>query len=285
MVNSIIYRPGTVQTDYQVGELNVHVFENTMGVQSMVTEEHTVFMLDAPVTTTDIWEGERLAQRRWEPGDIIFLPANTEVQAPYVSNQYKETAVRVPHSVFRNALRFDFAEDEIELRYAIVPRERTVGTVPMLREIARLKQPPKILVEAATTAICACIACTLSSHVKKRLELLEKETKSPPKSKIQRAIEFIEIHHAEPITLGDMAAAAAMSTFHFSRTFKSATGTSPMRYLWNRRVSQAKHMLANSDLSVVCVGMACGFSSASHFASAFKQATGVSPSQFRRSIN
>jgi AraC family transcriptional regulator len=45
--------------------------------------------------------------------------------------------------------------------------------------------------------------------------------------RLQHAIDLVEARLAEDISLEDLAGAAAMSPFHFSRSFKHVTGTTP----------------------------------------------------------
>lgn len=87
---------------------------------------------------------------------------------------------------------------------------------------------------------------------------------------------------AKPITLADMAAAVALSEFHFSRAFKATTGMPPMRYLLQKRLRLGRKLLIETDMAIVDVAMACGFASHSHFASTFKRAEGLPPCEFRR---
>ena len=276
----IVYRPGTTRTDLQVGELNVHIFENTMGVQSSVTLEHSVFLLDSPVTTTDVWEGEKQPQHRWDTGDIIFVPAHTEVRAKFVSNTYSETMIRLPEPVFQAAISRDFDMAALDLRFLGIPSYEAYGMSRVVKQIAIHPDVPQILIEAATTALSASLACSLS---RRAAEVLRRPVHGLDQTRRERVLTFIDANLCQPITLADMANVAALSTHHFSRAFKRALGLSPVRYLWSRRVDLAKRMLHQADMPIGAVAMACGFSSQSHLTSAFKQATGLSPSEYRRS--
>lgn len=99
----------------------------------------------------------------------------------------------------------------------------------------------------------------------------------------QRVVEYIETHIGSPITLSDLASAAALSPHHFSRTFRKTFGMSPVRYVWSRRVDAAKRLIRCSALPLAAVAFSCGFSSQSHFTTAFREATGMTPSAYFRS--
>lgn len=88
----------------------------------------------------------------------------------------------------------------------------------------------------------------------------------------------------EKITIDQMAQIALMNRFHFIRSFKSAFGNSPYDYLTGLRISRAKQMLSNTQLSANDIGSNCGYSSASRFSAAFKMITGMTPSAYRQLI-
>lgn len=98
---------------------------------------------------------------------------------------------------------------------------------------------------------------------------------------MNKAIVYIEVNMSEPIRLQDIAGAAAFSPFHFSRTFKKATGFTPMRYVLICRVNAAKKMLMDPDMQQAEITYRCGFSSDSHLCTAFKSITGMTTTAWR----
>lgn len=100
--------------------------------------------------------------------------------------------------------------------------------------------------------------------------------------RLRNAIDFIEAHLAEPIGVTDIATAAGMSAFHFSRAFRLSTGAPPYAYLLDRRIAAAKLRLIEPGASLATIAQACGFNSPSQFSRMFKAATGHSPSEYRQ---
>ncbi|MDA7001708.1 helix-turn-helix domain-containing protein, partial [Agrobacterium salinitolerans] len=82
--------------------------------------------------------------------------------------------------------------------------------------------------------------------------------------------------------LAEIAEIAGMSAFHFSRLFKKATGLSPSRYFIRLRMTRAQQLLQETDLSIIRVGFAVGYSSPSHFSQVFRRETGLLPSHYRK---
>jgi AraC family transcriptional regulator len=96
--------------------------------------------------------------------------------------------------------------------------------------------------------------------------------------------DYIDAHLADDIALADLAAIAKLSPAHFCRAFKASVGMPPHRYQMQRRIEEAKILLAKPQLSILEVALACGFGFSSSFTKAFHKATGVTPSEFRRAL-
>jgi AraC-like DNA-binding protein len=99
---------------------------------------------------------------------------------------------------------------------------------------------------------------------------------------LRRARDLIDLRFAEPLDLGDLAAAAGFSRYHFARSFKEAFGETPGAYLSRRRVERAKDLLRSANLTVTEICMVVGFSSLGSFSSRFTELVGMSPSTYRR---
>ena len=85
------------------------------------------------------------------------------------------------------------------------------------------------------------------------------------------------------IFVSDLANECGLPTGAFLRAFRQSTGTSPHRWLLQRRVDHAKLLLRrNLQITLREVAMACGFASESHLARVFKNLTGVHPETWRR---
>ncbi|MBV8859187.1 MAG: helix-turn-helix transcriptional regulator [Acidobacteria bacterium] len=103
--------------------------------------------------------------------------------------------------------------------------------------------------------------------------------------RLRRVLSYIEENHERDLTLEDLAGEAAMSTFHFAREFKRATGTTPHQHLIKFRVERAKALLAESRLPLAEVGLRTGFSHQSHFTRLFRRLTGTTPQSYRVSMS
>jgi AraC-like DNA-binding protein len=98
---------------------------------------------------------------------------------------------------------------------------------------------------------------------------------------IQRSILFIRENYSRPIGLKDIAKSAAMSSSYFSGTFKKVTGMAPYNFLITIRIEKAVELLRETDMSVMDISLACGFTSLTSFNKAFKSLVGLSPTKYR----
>lgn len=82
--------------------------------------------------------------------------------------------------------------------------------------------------------------------------------------------------------VADLAAALGVTTTHLTRCCKQGCGKSALALLQDRRIFEARKLLAETDMPVSKVGAELGFTSAAYFTRAFQNLTGTSPSAFRR---
>ena len=100
---------------------------------------------------------------------------------------------------------------------------------------------------------------------------------------LQKVSEYVEAHLAEPLTLERLAALADLSSYHFGREFKAATGVSPLAIRSRSKIEQAKHMLLSTGEPVQEIVWAVGTrENISHLRRQFRRHVGVLPGELRR---
>jgi AraC-like DNA-binding protein/ligand-binding sensor protein len=109
--------------------------------------------------------------------------------------------------------------------------------------------------------------------------LVQRHNAEPPM--ITKAKAFIEQHHADDLSLGEVAKASNTSTFYFCKMFKKATGINFTDYLSRVRIEKAKNLLLNPNLRISEIAFEVGFQSLTHFNRVFKTVIGESPTEYR----
>ena len=99
---------------------------------------------------------------------------------------------------------------------------------------------------------------------------------------INNAIEYMENHLTDGITLADTAKHVNLSAFHFQRAFSLLTGMTPAEYLRKRRLSQAGADLLSGDVKVIDAALKYCYESPESFTKAFTRFHGVSPMQVKK---
>ena len=99
--------------------------------------------------------------------------------------------------------------------------------------------------------------------------------------RLRKAKDRMDREFDQPLDVPALARFAAMSTGHFSRSFKAAFGESPYSYLMTRRIERAKNLLRRGDVSVTDACFAVGCTSLGSFSSRFNEILGESPSAYR----
>lgn len=101
--------------------------------------------------------------------------------------------------------------------------------------------------------------------------------------RLNLALDHIDRHIGEDISLARLSAVACFSPYHFHRLFTALVGEPPAEYVRRLRLEKAAGLLANEPLRTVTeIALACGFSTSALFCRLFKARFGRSPTAWRR---
>lgn len=93
--------------------------------------------------------------------------------------------------------------------------------------------------------------------------------------------EWMHNQYHVPVTLDELAARFDISVRSLNRRFREATGRTPIQYLQQVRLDNAREMLRASNLSIAEVAFNAGFTDCSYFSAQFKKAMSLSPKAYR----
>lgn len=103
-----------------------------------------------------------------------------------------------------------------------------------------------------------------------------------PKETIVPALSLIHNEYANKLSVERLAGVCCMSVSSFLRAFKTATGTTPIRYLIEYRMSIADMLLQSTDKACEEIAVICGFDDPTYFNKLYKKTRGISPHKSRK---
>ncbi|MBA2781378.1 MAG: AraC family transcriptional regulator [Actinomycetota bacterium] len=93
---------------------------------------------------------------------------------------------------------------------------------------------------------------------------------------------FIEDHHAEPISLRDVARATNLSPGYLTTLVRRRTGRTVLEWIHERRMAEARRLLVETDESIERIGASVGYDDPIYFIRRFRGAHGATPASWRR---
>lgn len=101
---------------------------------------------------------------------------------------------------------------------------------------------------------------------------------------LKRIMSYIHNEYKEKITLQDMSMAGHISKRTCGNIFSKYLNQTPMEYLTNFRLRKSIELMKETDMTILEIGLAVGFSGASYYAETFRKCFGKSPAEYRRNL-
>ena len=123
-----------------------------------------------------------------------------------------------------------------------------------------------------------------SAYIESLFKSVGTKEKSKKRLQIEAAVNYINTHYAERITLDDLAELCELSTSYFCKLFKSEIGESFADYLTWVRMEKAIELLRDPKMKIYEISEEVGYSDVQYFNKVFRDTTGVSPSFYRNHL-
>ena len=178
-----------------------------------------------------------------------------------------------------------------DLRRVGAPRFQFVNVFrlrdPTIEQFARLfhlelNRAPHPVQELLIGSLAVALSAHLLRGYTNAVGIEARSSASTDLACLNRAIAYIEDHPDRAISLAELAGAAGVSRFHFSRLFRSKFGQTAMQYVERSRIERAKLLIMQAELSLADVAQVIGFADQSHFTRRFRRHEGRTPGQFAR---
>lgn len=100
------------------------------------------------------------------------------------------------------------------------------------------------------------------------------------RNKLGKVLAYIQEHLCEPIEIEALAHLVHLHPNYFIPYFKKIMGVTPMHYVQQKRMEEAKRLLTFTDSSIADIAEQLGMQLA-HFSRQFKSHAGISPTSYR----
>jgi two-component system response regulator YesN len=162
---------------------------------------------------------------------------------------------------------FEYAREGIRLGasdYLLKPTLESEDLIRVLDEIRQQLKPDR--------------RSTLLGHIR---ENTQDHEWGFHKRLVNKALDYMDEHYTEIITLQDVADHIAISKNYFSEIFKKVTGHNFIDHLIYLRLYRAQELLTTTSLKIYEIAELCGFNDVKYFSKLFRNKMNLSPADYR----
>lgn len=121
-------------------------------------------------------------------------------------------------------------------------------------------------------------------HISRKKGTSEIKSDSYISTEIELAQQYFDQHYSENINIEEYASSRGMSISWFIRNFKAHTGSTPLQYILNRRITNAQILLESTDYPISEISTIVGYDNQLYFSRLFTKQKGVSPRKYKELI-
>jgi len=222
------------------------------------------------------------------PGETVIVPGNVEMKIDFpeasVQNPTQCLALAIDHNKINDTLVFLNErypkEDELwklnHENYFFYNNTELATTInKLIRECMSYSVTKDALADLALQELLIRIIQTQTA------QRVNEETTVDTNSTIYTITEYIRENITSSINLKELSNKACMSTTSFYRYFKRELGMSPIEFILNEKIKQAKKLLKNPGIQINEVCFMSGFEDCNYFIRLFKKHEGITPKQYQ----
>lgn len=222
-------------------------------------------------------DSDRLRDFSESPSWVHYHPVGSEVYIALPDNRSECLSINLCPSI-RQAVLEDYGLDQ-----DLLTTSRRLPPTPEILEFAQLarryilgEQHSQLVMESLGMLGCSILVNQVSD------KNLVPQTAALAEKKLQLIFDFVEANLDQNIGLDDLASHCGLTSFHFARSFKVSTGSTPHQFILERRVARARAKLLHGQQSLAEIALEVGFSSQAHMTGVFRKSLGVTPGRYRK---
>jgi AraC-like DNA-binding protein len=225
------------------------------------------------------------------PGESVIVPGNEEMVI-----DFPEARADNPTQCLALAVDADMLKETMDLLNEKYPKteasdawqidlncfhlhntQEITGAIDRLVHVTRENNHAKeVLANFTLKELLIRLMQTQARHL-----MIDNYTKHLTTHRFAYVVAYIREHLAEPITVDKLSDLACMSKPNFFRHFKRELGLTPVEFIIQERIRQAKKHLADPLVSIAEACYRVGFSNPNYFFRLFKKYEGITPKAFR----
>ncbi len=219
---------------------------------------------------------DRGRRERSRPGLITVVPANTPVDW-YIGGDVHSYSLHLGADAF--AAESDDAlpvHKDVRFRCGFVDPLLAASITALADELACPAQRGSLYADA--------IADVVALHLMRQprgAAHAERSHGGLSRTQLRQALDLLEESIESGVSLQELARRSGLSRTYFAEAFQRATGSSPHRYLTQRRIARAQTLLRHTALPLAEIALQCGYCNQAHFSQTFRQVTGTTPRRYR----
>ena len=258
-----------IHTYYEIVYVTGGNIEFQFGEEICLLKEHDIIIVypnTAHGTTLPEQEGEnvQISQHVVKFSPIFLYPMNP-----------------VPSDIQHLLLPLRFEGSHAIIRHGTPMHREIFRLLSQIHEEARDKEPGyEIALRAHFSTIYTYLIRRMAIH--ETPHEIPSEAGKANTDLIYRALNYVEEHYQEPISMQQVAQECNVNYYHFSRLFQQYTHQGFRDYVVNFRINKARKMLLQTNDSVTSIAIDCGFETISYFIKKFQAVTGMTPKNFRK---
>lgn len=240
----------TLISSFEIARLQ---FQHTYTFGSILFYEHPVIGYLKKGSAQFLYQGKKFYAQE---GDLIYIAKGTTYYSIWSGSPEIEF-YSIEYSFFSPYSYFDY-------RFQIV------------------KNYPATLPDQIYESYQSNLYLSVSALYRMLSDLYARMEKTAASPAVQPAIDYLEEHFAEPVTIDELSRLCHCSSSGFFKLFKTSTGVTPITYKHNIMIQHALDLLAHTNLTIEEISAKTGFCSSNYFRRIFFNITQKTPKEVRK---
>lgn len=174
----------------------------------------------------------------------------------------------------------DKAIEEVELHDVLAGRDPAITSIVQaihLENVAKVSRS-QLYVDALSTTLAVQLLRNYSSVTVRDLSDTDRLSQAQRSLVIERINDRLD----DAPDLADLAGTLGLGLWTFGRRFRATFGTTPHRYVTERRVTVASDLVRRTSQPLKEIAAKCGFYDQAHMTRVFRHALATTPAEIRR---